>query len=181
MALLLNIETSAQVCSVCLSKDGEVLEIRENRDGKSHASSLTPYIEDIFKISSYKMNDIDAVVISKGPGSYTGLRIGVSTAKGICFALNKPLIAINTLEALSSGVIQNQEVTQEAFFAPLIDARRMEVYSAIFDFNLKEVREIKAEIIDDNSFIEHLEKSKIYFFGDGAEKCKETINHNNFY
>lgn len=177
--LLLNIETSAQVCSVCLSKDGEVIEIRENREGKSHASTLTPYIEDIFKSSEYTINNIDAVAISKGPGSYTGLRIGVSTAKGICFALNKPLIAINTLKVLCSGVTRAQKPDRNALFVPLIDARRMEVYSAIFDSNLNEIREIKAEIIDENSFNEFLHKHKLYFFGDGAEKCKALVKHQN--
>jgi len=177
--LLLNIETSAQVCSVCLSKNGEVIEIRENREGKSHASTLTPYIEDIFKSSAYTINDIDAVAISKGPGSYTGLRIGVSTAKGICFALNKPLIAINTLKVLSSGVIRTKNPDKNALIVPLIDARRMEVYSAIFDSNLNEIGEIKAEIIDENSFNEFLERKKLYFFGDGAEKCKTFVKHQN--
>lgn len=179
MALLLNIETSAQVCSVCLSKDGKVIEMRENQDGKSHATSLTPYIEEIFNSCEYTLKDIDAVVISKGPGSYTGLRIGVSTAKGICYALNKPLIAINTLKSVCNGLIQNNDLDKKALFVPLIDARRMEVYSAIFDFDLNEKREIKAEIIDENSFDEFLTDQKVYMFGDGAEKCKNIIHHEN--
>lgn len=175
MSLLLCIETSAQVCSVCLAKDGNLLEIRENKDGKSHASSLTPYIEEIFQSSEYTLNDVDAIVISKGPGSYTGLRIGVSTAKGICFALKKPLIAINTLKALASRFTKEKD----ALLVPLIDARRMEVYSAIYNNELKEAREIKAEIIDQNSFSEILDKNKMIFFGDGAEKCKTEIQHSN--
>ena len=175
MALILNIETSTKNCSVCLSKDGEVLSLKEVNDANySHAEKLHPFIADVLKEVNININKIDAFAVSKGPGSYTGLRIGVSAAKGLCFALEKPLISINTLNSFAHSIS-----VEKGAILPMLDARRMEVYSAIFDANYNQTREIEAEIIDENSFVELLEIQKVYFLGDGAEKCKHVINHKN--
>lgn len=175
MAIILNIETATTNCSVSLSKDGEILVLKEdNSSGYSHAETLHVFIDDVFKEAKIKPSAIDAIAVSKGPGSYTGLRIGVSTAKGLCFALNKPLIATDTLEALA-----NQITSNDGFIVPMLDARRMEVYSAIYNSNLELAREIKAEILNEESFKELLEKSKVYFIGNGVEKTKTLIQHPN--
>ena len=175
MAIILNIETATKNCSVSLAQNGEILAIKELNNGNySHAEVLHPFIVDILKETNLNSNEIDAVAVSKGPGSYTGLRIGVSAAKGLCFAFDKPLISIKTLESLSNAIS-----IDEGVIVPMLDARRMEVFAAVFDENYKEVREIKAEIIDENSFSEYLETSKVYFLGDGAQKCKEVITHEN--
>tara|TARA_Y100000780_G_C13666447_1_gene410679 strand:- start:837 stop:1508 length:672 start_codon:yes stop_codon:yes gene_type:complete len=175
MAIILNIETATTNCSVSLSKDGEILVLKEDKSsGYSHAETLHVFIDDVFKEAKIQPSAIDAIAVSKGPGSYTGLRIGVSTAKGLCFALNKPLIATDTLEALANQIIFN-----DGFIVPMLDARRMEVYSAIYNSNLELVREIKAEILNEESFKELLEKSKIYFIGNGVEKTKTLIQHPN--
>lgn len=180
MAFLLNIETSSPVCSVALAKDGKIIASREDFDGKSHASLLTVFIDEVLKESGTDIQSLDAISVSKGPGSYTGLRIGVSAVKGICFGIQKPLIAISTLQALANGILmKNLNTTNASLLCPLIDARRMEVYSAIFDNNLVQQRDIKAEIIDENSFSNILEKKPILLFGDGSEKCKEKIRHKN--
>ena len=175
MAIILNIETATTNCSVSLSKDGEILVLKEDKSsGYSHAETLHVFIDDVFKEAKIQPSAIDAIAVSKGPGSYTGLRIGVSTAKGLCFALNKPLIATDTLEALANQIIFN-----DGFIVPMLDARRMEVYSAIYNSNLELVREIKAEILNEESFKELLEKSKVYFIGNGVEKTKTLIQHPN--
>ncbi len=175
MALVLNIETATTNCSVSLSKDGEILVLKEdNNAGYSHAEMLHVFIDEVFKISKLKPIDIDAIAVSKGPGSYTGLRIGVSSAKGLCFALNKPLLAIDTLASLA-----RQVKIDKGFIVPMLDARRMEVYSAVFDSNYEKEREIKAEILDNNSFGNILNHSKVYFVGSGAEKTKTIIQHPN--
>ncbi|MDH7913285.1 tRNA (adenosine(37)-N6)-threonylcarbamoyltransferase complex dimerization subunit type 1 TsaB [Winogradskyella sp. SYSU M77433] len=175
MAIILNIETATTNCSVSLSKDGEILVLKEdNSSGYSHAETLHVFIDNVFKEAKIEPSAIDAIAVSKGPGSYTGLRIGVSTAKGLCFALNKPLIATDTLEALA-----NQITSNDGFIVPMLDARRMEVYSAIYNSNLKLAREIKAEILNKESFKELLEKSKVYFIGNGVEKTKTLIQHPN--
>ena len=175
MALVLNIETATTNCSVSLSKDGETLVLKEDNSlGFSHAETLHLFIDDLFKISKLKPSEIDAVAVSKGPGSYTGLRIGVSSAKGLCFALDKPLISISTLESLAHQVKQN-----DGFIIPMLDARRMEVYSAIYNSNLELHREIKAEILTEESYAELLETNKIYFIGNGVEKTKNLIQHPN--
>ena len=175
MSIILNIETATKNCSVSLAKNGEILAIKELNNGNySHAEVLHPFIDDILKEAKVDTNQIDAIAVSKGPGSYTGLRIGVSAAKGLCFALNKPLISIDTLTSLSYTISINDGV-----IVPMLDARRMEVYAAIFDKKHQLIREIKAEIIDENSFSEELSKGKIYFLGDGSQKCKEIITHNN--
>ena len=175
MAYILNIETSTKNCSVSIAKNGEILAIKELNNGQySHAEVLHPFIQDILVEANIKMNKIDAVAVSKGPGSYTGLRIGVSAAKGFCFAFNKPLISIDTLTSLSYSI-----TIEEGFIVPMIDARRMEVYSCVFNNKHQKERVIKAEIIDDNSFNAYLSENKVYFLGDGSQKCKEIITHKN--
>lgn len=178
MGLILNIETSTNVCSVCLVRDGKIIANRQTNEDKSHASKLTVFIAELFRESNYSIQKIDAVGVSKGPGSYTGLRIGVSTAKGIAYALNKPLIAIETLQTMAWEVIQKQKET-DILFCPMLDARRMEVYSAIFNAQNKKIRKVKAEIINENSFTEELKTHKIVFFGNGSNKCKKYITHTN--
>lgn len=180
MALILNIETSTQVCSVSLSIDGITTAIKESHTKNSHAEQLTLFVQQVLNEKGYALKDLDAIAVSKGPGSYTGLRIGVSTAKGLCYSLDKPLIAISTLEAMAAGMIdsmKDKDIT-DTLFCPMIDARRMEVYSAIFDANLNMTREIKAEIIDENSFKNELLSNKIVYGGDGADKCREALGSN---
>lgn len=178
---ILNIETATSICSVALTKNNELLSRRESDDKNSHSSKLTLFIDEVVKEVDINYTDLDAIAVSKGPGSYTGLRIGVSTAKGLCYALDKPLISVATLQAMALGMTK-KFVTENLYekpvlFCPMIDARRMEVYSALYDSNNKEVREIRAEIIDKNSFSEFLQKNKIIFFGDGASKCKQVLAH----
>ena len=175
MALVLNIETATTNCSVSLSKDGEALILREdNSAGYSHAELLHVFIKEVLETAKINSTEIDAVSVSKGPGSYTGLRIGVSSAKGLCYALDKPLISISTLESLS-----HQVNVAEGYIVPMLDARRMEVYSAIFDNNHNLIREIKAEILTEESYAELLASNKVYFIGNGVDKTKALINHKN--
>ncbi len=180
MTFILNVETSTTVCSVSVSGDGKVLSLKEIMDAKSHASQLTPFISEVLTEAGLKPQQLNAIAVSKGPGSYTGLRIGVSTAKGIAYALNVPLISVDTLFSMASGFInQYPQVTKEKnlLFCPMIDARRMEVYSAVYNSRLKEIREIKAEIIHPDSFINLFRENQIHFFGDGAMKCKQMIHN----
>ncbi|MFD1293225.1 tRNA (adenosine(37)-N6)-threonylcarbamoyltransferase complex dimerization subunit type 1 TsaB [Lutibacter holmesii] len=173
MAFILNIETATKNCSVSLANEGKTIAIREfNEGGYSHAEKLHVFIEEVLKEAKVEFSDLKAVAVSKGPGSYTGLRIGVSAAKGLCFALNIPLIAINTLESLAQSIS-----ISEGYIIPLLDARRMEVYSSIFNESTTLIRGIEAEIISESSFQEVLHKNKCYFLGDGAEKCKGVITH----
>lgn len=178
MALILNIETSTKVCSACISDGNNILALRENFDGQSHGTLLTVFIEELLTECNIKANDLDAIAVSEGPGSYTGLRIGVSVAKGICYAVNKPLIAVNTLKAMALMAIEKSEIN-EAIFCSMIDARRMEVYSALFDNKGNELRQTKAEIISEESFENELKNNTVVFYGDGSEKCKETIQTEN--
>ena len=180
MALILNIETATDICSVCLAHDGNLLCIAENKNPKSHASVLTPLIQKVLNKSKIDFHQLDAVAVSKGPGSYTGLRIGVAAAKGICYATGKQLLAINTLKAMTSFFIEEnqkkiQNEKENILFVPLIDARRMEVYSAVFDYDLNFVRNTKAEILNENSFSDLSAKKKLYFLGDGTAKLKSFI------
>lgn len=175
MALILNLETATKNCSVALTENGNVIAIKELNDGKySHAEKLHVFVDEVLKSSKRSIEDIDAIAVSKGPGSYTGLRIGVSAAKGLSFALNKPLISTSTLEALAHQVKQNDGV-----IIPMIDARRMEVYSAVFNSNHKQIRDIQAQVLNDNAFAEYLQNDKVYFIGDGVEKTKTLIKHEN--
>lgn len=179
MSLILGIETSTKICSVAISENGKLLALKEEGGEYSHSEKLTIFIEEVLKKSSKTLKDIDAVAVSKGPGSYTGLRIGVSTAKGLCYALNIPLISVNTLQGMAKGVSEVGIVSTE-LLAPMIDARRMEVYTALFDENNIIIKDVAAEIIDENSFSKYLKTHKIIFFGDGAEKCAPVLsNHEN--
>ena len=177
MATILCIETSTDVCSVALCRDGIMLSLRELSEGYLHAEKLLPFILEVINEAGLAKKDIQAVAVSSGPGSYTGLRIGVSTAKGLCYALDIPLISVSTLQALAWKLKQDLPVkktkeTEPVLFCPMIDARRMEVYTALFDVNLTEVMKITAEVMDEKAFSDYFEKYTIYFTGDGAEKCK---------
>lgn len=190
MALILCLETATTSCSVALSKNGAVLAIREVNEGYTHSENLTVFAEEVMKEAGASFDDLDAIAVSKGPGSYTGLRIGVSAAKGFCFALDKPLIAINTLRAMATGIAGLRDLSpalsggefhaEQYLLCPMIDARRMEVYCAVYDQHGNEIRATAAEIIDENSFSGLLNEHKIAFFGDGASKCKAKLGqHHN--
>jgi tRNA threonylcarbamoyladenosine biosynthesis protein TsaB len=175
VALILSIETSTTNCSVSLSKNGKLLVVKEDYDKNySHAERLHVYINDVLKYAKVSAKDIDAVAISKGPGSYTGLRIGVSAAKGLCYALDIPLISIPTLESLAHQVTTNNGV-----IVSMLDARRLEVYSAVFDSNYQQIRETIAEILNEDSFSKYLQNGDVYFIGNGVEKTKRLISHQN--
>jgi tRNA threonylcarbamoyladenosine biosynthesis protein TsaB len=175
--MILQIETATTVCSVALANRGQVIAFKEIDQRNIHAEVITVFIDEILKNAGVKYNELDAVAVSSGPGSYTGLRIGVSTAKGLCYALDKPLIAVETLEAMAGGIIA-KGVDKDVLLCPMIDARRMEVYTALFDAAGNRVQPTTAEIIDRNSFATQLENNKILFFGDGAPKCRETLDGN---
>lgn len=182
--IILHIETSTNVCSVALSKGEQLLCYKESHEDKAHGRLLTLFIDEVFQKSNTDISALDAVSVGKGPGSYTGLRIGVSVAKGICYAQNIPLIAIGTLEILTIEAINKLSKegamdTQNILYCPMLDARRMEVYTANYDRNFKLVKEICAEIIDENSFVTELDNYKVYFFGNGSDKCKEVISNEN--
>ncbi|WP_298904494.1 tRNA (adenosine(37)-N6)-threonylcarbamoyltransferase complex dimerization subunit type 1 TsaB [uncultured Psychroserpens sp.] len=175
MSVILNIETSTTNCSVSLSKQGETLVLKEdNNINYSHAESLHIFIDSVLKSAQMKRSDINAVAVSKGPGSYTGLRIGVSAAKGLSYALDVPLISVSTLQALAYQV-----KAVDAFIVPMLDARRLEVYSAVFDSSYNAIRSIEAQILNEQSFSDYLSKGKVYFIGNGVEKTKKLISHPN--
>lgn len=175
MTHILNIETSTKNCSVSIAKNGALISLKEiNNGGYSHAEMLHPLIKEALLESKLTINQIDAIAVGKGPGSYTGLRIGVSAAKGLCFANDIPLISINSLEILAHTI-----PIDKGNIIPMIDARRMEVYSAIYDESFTLIRKTKAEIIDKSSFIDQLQNQTVYFLGDGTEKCQEIILHKN--
>lgn len=174
---ILSLETSSKVCSVALHKNGQLITSAEVHLEQAHATRLAPLIDDVVKFSQLEFRQIQAVAVSSGPGSYTGLRIGVSLAKGLCFALKVPLIAINTLELLAHQM--SKEVDSDALLCPMIDARRMEVYSMIVDVDLKPILPIAPQVIDESSFHDLLQQNKVLFFGDGATKCKAVIQHAN--
>ncbi len=180
MSLILCIESATSVCSVALASGGEMLACKEENARNTHAEHITLFIQDVMKQGGKNLKELDAVAVSMGPGSYTGLRIGVSTAKGLCYALDKPLIAIPTLKSMTWGFANSKQETvnhKPILFCPMIDARRMEVYCAIYDEELKEIRKTAAEIITENSFSELLKDNRVIFFGDGAVKCKEVLSH----
>ena len=175
MSLILSLETATTNCSVSLSKDGKTIVLKEDNDKSySHAERLHVYIDTVLKEANINSKDLDAIAVSKGPGSYTGLRIGVSAAKGLCFALEKPLISIPTLAALA-----HQVKMDEGVIISMLDARRMEVYSAIYDSNHNEIRDTRAQILDNTSFADYLKNQKVYFIGNGVEKTKTLIEHPN--
>ncbi|WP_428224309.1 tRNA (adenosine(37)-N6)-threonylcarbamoyltransferase complex dimerization subunit type 1 TsaB [Flavobacterium sp.] len=174
MAYILHLETATKNCSVALAKDGELIAIREVAEmGYTHSEKLHVFIETVLEEAQITMQDLSAVAVSKGPGSYTGLRIGVSAAKGLCYALNIPLIALDTLEILARKI-----TISDGIIIPMIDARRMECYTAIFNPNFETVRDIASQIIDAITF--DTIEGNIHFIGDGAPKCKEILNQDRF-
>ena len=176
MALILLIETATKSCSVSLASDDKIIATKQQvNEQYSHAEKLTVFITELFKTQDFTIKDLDAVAVSKGPGSYTGLRISVSTAKGLCYALDIPLISVSTLKAMAFGMAQKEK---SDLYCPMIDARRMEVYNAFYNSTNKEIRGIQADIIEACSYQKELDK-KVLFFGDGAEKCKQMIQHHN--
>jgi len=176
MALILGIETATKNCSVALFKDGIIIAKKEHiSDGYTHAEELTLFIQDVINSANITLKKVEAVAISMGPGSYTGLRIGTSTAKGLCYALDIPLIAVSTLKAMAFEMAKNEK---SVIYCPMIDARRMEVFSALYDVNNKLVRDVQADVVDENTYAEFL-AHEIIFFGDGSLKCKEIISHKN--
>lgn len=179
MASLLNIETSTSVCSVALSHEGQIVFRRENYEGPSHASCLGGYVQEAMNAAQHYNLKLDAVAVSCGPGSYTGLRIGVSMAKGVCFGLGIPLIGVNTLEIMACNVMFREKYPEDVLFCPMIDARRMEVYSAIYDLSLTPVKAISADIIEPGIYENYLTDRTVLFFGNGAEKCKSVLNGRN--
>ena len=176
MALILLIETATKSCSVSLASDDKIIATKQEvNEQYSHAEKLTIFIVELFENKDFTIQDLDAVAVSKGPGSYTGLRIGVSTAKGLCYALEIPLISVSTLKAMAFGMAKKED---SDLYCPMIDARRMEVYNAFFDEMNNEVRGVQADIINKDSYKKKLE-NKVLFFGDGAFKCKKIIKHKN--
>lgn len=179
MAAILNIETSTDVCSVCLSQDGESKFHNADFEGKNHASVLGGFVKDALDYASQCEIHVDAVAVSIGPGSYTGLRIGLSEAKGLCFGLDIPLIGVNTLKILSVSVMFSRFVGEDELFVPMIDARRMEVFTAVYDLALNEILPNQPMVIDGNSFSELLGNHKLLLVGNGADKIHGIINHEN--
>lgn len=180
MSCILNIETSTNVCSVALSQDGVCLYEDVNMEGPSHAQVLAGYVKDAVSFADSHAIPIDAIAISKGPGSYTGLRIGVSEAKGVAYGRDAKLLSVPTLKLLTVPILLgHEELPEDALLCPMIDARRMEVYCALYDRALNEVVLTQALVIDSDSFKEYLDKQPIYFMGNGADKCVETIQHPN--
>lgn len=179
MSCILHIETSTQVCSVALSEDGQCIFSKTDFEGPSHAVTLGVYVDEALSFADSHAIPLDAVAVSCGPGSYTGLRIGVSMAKGICYGRNLPLIGIPTPEVMCVPLLLDEDLSEDALLCPMIDARRMEVYAALYDRALHPVREIEAVIIDESSYEEYLNRGPVYFFGNGAAKCKEKILHPN--
>lgn len=178
MANILHIETSTTVCSAALSHDGQVCISRLCAEGMSHASKLPVFIDEILQYCRSRRMPCDAVAVSAGPGSYTGLRIGVSTAKGLCYGLNAKLLAIDTLQLIARAVLP-KIADENALICPMIDARRMEVYTTLYDTSLQKTLDCTAKIIDADAFADLLDTRKIYFCGDGAAKCQSTITHAN--
>ncbi len=177
MARILNLETATTNCSVSISEGNDIVCLKENNaTNYSHSEQLHVFIKEALDEASFSFSDLDAIAVSKGPGSYTGLRIGVSAAKGLCFSLDLPLISVPTLQSMASQVL----LKEDEVVIPVLDARRMEVYSSVFDADFKEVRETKAEIITEDSFGDYASFQKVYIVGSGAEKCKEILKQGNF-
>jgi tRNA threonylcarbamoyladenosine biosynthesis protein TsaB len=174
MITILQIETSTQFCSAAISRNGTTIALKEASGQNLHAGSLTLFIEEVMQQANLKYADLDAIAVSKGPGSYTGLRIGVSTAKGLCYALDKPLIGIDTLNMMAAGFLQANADYNE-LVCPMIDARRLEVYTALYSPLGDMIEPVTAKIIDEHSFEPALRAAKIVFIGDGAAKCKDLI------
>ena len=177
--IILHIETSTNICSIAISENGQCIFTKSDSEGMNHAALLSVFIAEAMEFLKSVSKNIDAVAVSSGPGSYTGLRIGVSTAKGLCYGLDIPLIAVSTLEILTANALLTAEAATNTLFCPMIDARRMEVYAAFYNQEGIIQREISADIIDENSYSAILENHSVYFFGNGAEKCKTTLTHPN--
>ncbi len=173
MAYILNIDTATDICSVALTNNSTLLAYRENNDGKSHAKTLLPFVAEVLKETQLASHQLEAVAISMGPGSYTGLRIGTSTAKGLCYALNIPLIAIPTLQIIAAGVAHSYSPKHQII--PLLDARRMEVYTCIYDTLLQPITDVSAIIVEENTFTPLAQNHQIVFCGNGVEKCTPIL------
>ena len=181
MEKIILIETSTSLCSVALAEDGAITAYRESSAPKAHASLTAVFVQEVLEERGLKLSDCDAVCVSKGPGSYTGLRVGVSTAKGLCFGSGKPLLAVGTLDTLVAQASEETADLEPRFIIPMIDARRMEVYSAVFEPAKSDIQitETTPTIVDENSFAEYLEQGSVLFIGDGAGKCADVIKHPN--
>ncbi|HNW90045.1 MAG TPA: tRNA (adenosine(37)-N6)-threonylcarbamoyltransferase complex dimerization subunit type 1 TsaB [Bacteroidales bacterium] len=179
MALILHIETATNICSVALSDDEKLLALRETSRTNSHSEKITVFVQEVLAESKTEIKDIDAVNVSMGPGSYTGLRIGVSVAKGLCYALDKPLISTGTLTAMAYGAMQQcPDMDNSTLLCPMLDARRMEVYYALFKKNMHEILPPCAKIMDEHSFSDVLKDHRLLLFGDGMDKCKTLFEKN---
>jgi len=179
MSLILNIDTATETARVSFAKDGKVLQSLSNELQKDHAAFLQRAIQQLTQSAALTLSDIDAVAVTAGPGSYTGIRVGMASAKGLCYALNKPLITINTLQFLTAAAKQQFGSGEEILFCPMIDARRMEVFTALYNTQLTAILPPCAMILGEGSFLTHLEKNKIAFFGSGAAKWKPLCKHSN--
>jgi tRNA threonylcarbamoyladenosine biosynthesis protein TsaB len=177
MSLILCIETATAACSIALIKNGALVESRHTDRKNAHSTVLNLYIDELINSTGFNYSDLDAIAVSKGPGSYTGLRIGVSTAKGLCYALDIPAIAPDTLLCMASGFLsERNHLPENALLCPMIDARRMEIFAAVYDMNLQAVLPVDAVIVDENAFPSLPPDRPMYYFGDGAEKCKEVLS-----
>lgn len=178
--MILCLETATPICSVALCHEGEVLSYREIEGNNAHSERITIFINEVMTDVNIGFSSLDAIAISRGPGSYTGLRIGVSTAKGICYATEKPLIAVDTLRAMAYGIkdIIGERLTESDILCPMIDARRMEAYQEIFDTQLNALTPVEAVIIDEHSYYRWTQHSKVWLFGDGADKCASLFQNN---
>ena len=185
MALILSIETGTDICSVALANDGELMALRESDEGRDHAKKVALFVDELLRETGVQPADLDAIAVGKGPGSYTGLRIGVSFAKGMCYALNIPLISVGSLDALAevaredydAGILDiEDEEWSGARLCPMVDARRMEVYAQIFDNECKPLSDVVAEVVTEESFKEWRSSGKFVIFGNGAQKCSEVLS-----
>ena len=179
MACILNIDTSTDICSICVSENGANIYDRENREKNNHSTALAPMIHDALLYMRHFGSEIEAVAVSFGPGSYTGLRIGVSEAKGLAYGLNVPMISVPTLEILAVPLLLYRELPDNALLCPMVDARRMEVYDAVYDKALRQVRKTSADVVTEDTFAELLDNHPVYFFGNGTMKCQSVISHPN--
>jgi len=179
MSLILNIDTATEIAQVSIARDGVVLKDAVNKDSKEHAAFVQPAIKNIMALAGITLAEIDAIAVMAGPGSYTGLRVGMASAKGLCYALNKPLLAINTLESMAMAVVMAADREEKKLLCPMIDARRSEVFTAIYDLSLNILLEPQAIILDENSYVGLLNEHPVVFFGNGSDKWKTICKHPN--